>query len=87
MGMHYLIGRFRLLAVAITIVLAEHGDFSGNGTVDTIDFNILAANFAKSLPSSGAASVTIVPEPMSIAIGMLGFSLCTRERRGRAGRR
>jgi len=45
----------------------EQGDFSGNGTVDTIDFNILAANFSKSLPSSAAASI-IVPEPMSVAL-------------------
>jgi beta-glucanase (GH16 family) len=68
----------------------QQGDFNGDGVVNALDFNILADNFGKqSLPSwaiSSPALGSAVPEPASMALGLIACSLITALRSARSRR-
>ena len=56
------------------------GDFDYNGTVDTIDFNLLATNFAQVLASSNVG--VLIPEPGALAlVSLIAPTLLARRRR------
>ena len=52
------------------------GDFNGDGVVDTLDFNALAANFGRSV----RAGSSIVPEPAGLTLLICGGLLLGRRR-------
>ena len=61
-----------------------NGDFNYDGVVNALDFNALATNFGvQALPASPALG-TLVPEPGSMAILLLGAGLLKRGKRGKA---
>ena len=58
----------------------SQGDFDGlDGKVNTLDFNVLAGNFGTVTP--GASLGSVVPEPASISLLVLGASALLRRRR------
>jgi len=58
----------------------SQGDFDGiDGKVNTMDFNVLAGNFGSVIP--GAALGSVVPEPASLSLLVLGASALLRRRR------
>jgi hypothetical protein len=63
-----------------------NGDFNYDGTVDTIDFNLLASNFGQVLAREAIEPFgAMVPEPsMGVLGAALGLSLTARRRRVRA---
>jgi hypothetical protein len=63
----------------------SQGDFDYNGKVNTIDFNWLAGQFGQTLPAAGElpgpALGSVVPEPGSLLVSVLGLALIQRRRR------
>ena len=64
------------------------GDFNYDGTVNSLDFDAMAANFGVSMPSAGdlsanlsALSATAVPEPAMLSMLLLLPILHPRRRR------
>ena len=60
-----------------------NGDFDYDNTVNTVDFNLLASNFAQALaaPTAGAQPLgLLVPEPSMIGLIALGGLLARRRR-------
>ena len=48
-------------------------DFNYDNSTDKVDFNLLASNFGQTLPAgTDAASGSLVPQPSSIGLMMLG---------------
>jgi hypothetical protein len=63
--------------------LWQDGNFDGDGDIDLGDYNFLASNFRP----TGYGPNQAVPEPTSIALGMLGLAtlaLATRRKRSRS---
>ena len=67
-----------------------NGDFNYDGTVNTTDFNLLASNFGQTLSTSASSAASasalgsLVPEPSSFGLVMLGVAgLAARSRRRR----
>jgi hypothetical protein len=58
----------------------SNGDFNYDGTVDTIDFNLLASNFGQML--TAPALEQIVPEPSAMTLLAIA-ALLPRRRRAR----
>ena len=56
------------------------GDFDGDGRVSTLDFNLLAGNFSQSA-SQYAALGSVVPEPSSLLVFVVGVGLGMQRRR------
>lgn len=60
------------------------GDFNYDGNVETTDFNLLAQNFNQVLASSAPALGTLVPEPATALLGVIGgLGILSRRRRAR----
>src|SRR5206468_3676501 len=67
------------------------GDFNYDGTVDTTDFNLLASNFSFTVSGPGALASSLVPEPASLSVLLVGSTFLSGRnrppRRARAQRR
>ena len=61
------------------------GDFNYDGTVDTVDFNLLASNFGQTVaaPAHASALGAVVPEPGTATLLLTGAvtGLMSRRRR------
>jgi len=66
------------------------GDFTSDGKVDALDLNVLAANWQAGVgleaalaefPVFHGTSVSVVPEPASLAVIVLALPLFVRRRR------
>lgn len=60
--------------------LWTEGDFDGNELIDSVDFNTLVSNYAQA-PLSGATLGSVVPEPASIGLMLIGVTAMMRQRR------
>lgn len=58
------------------------GDFNYDGVVDSVDFGLMAGNYGQTLPSSGPALGSVVPEPASVGlVSMAATALLLRRRK------
>jgi autotransporter-associated beta strand protein len=58
-----------------------HGDFNYDGVVNSVDFNKLAGNYGLSLALPSPELGSVVPEPTSAAVLLMGGTFALRRRR------